>query len=439
MSTAAPPAPPAAPDAGASPQAPPAEPQDNYSFESALDNVLEQAGGDVAKALATEAPPKEPKAPVAPKEPKTPVEPKEPKAAPKDPVDPKDGDKEPKEQADDDASLLSDLLKGDDITDDKLNKPKPGDAPTDPNDRAFKTWAELRADHGRLAKEKADLEKKLAEVQGQIPKDYDDIKKELQGSKDYISKLDLSQRPEFQREVTIPIDSITKEFEGIAERIGVSKALLMEAINNPDEGKREEALAKILSENATTVSQGTVAKMYIKADELHRLYTAEQQYMENAPKMMEQLRKQEAEAKEKQEATAKEEFARASNVAAQVLGKTIPFLKEADGTVKAETLEALKADAAKDFGSLKPAQRALALMAPGLLQRALEVNKSKDAEVAAAKQEVASLKLQLAKLAGASPSTATSGGGGSPPAEKKATSDDPFENMSSLQLSKLPV
>lgn len=425
MSTQAAPAAPAAPNATPPAGGDASASQDNYDFESALDGVIKQAGGDPAKAASQEA-----------TLPAAVVQKKNDHAALT--VD-KTVEKKEETNQDEDGSgnLLGSLLKGDDITDDKLNPPKPGDAPTDPNSRQFKTWAELRGAHDLLLKEKANWDKQRAELEGKIPKDYDNIKGELQKSKDYISKLDLSQRPEFQREVTIPIDTITKDFEGIAERIGVSKALLMEAVNMPDEGKREEALQKILSEHSTTVSQGTVAKLYLKADELHKLYKAEQQYMEHAPKMMEELKKQEAAAKEKEEASAKEEFGRASNVAIQVLGKTIPFLKEADGSIKPETIDQLRAEAGRDFTALKPAQKALALMAPGLLQRSLDVIKTKDAEVATVKQEVASLKLQLAKLAGASPGTDTSATPSNQ--QQKTPSLDPFENMSSIQLSKLPV
>jgi hypothetical protein len=292
----------------------------------------------------------------------------------------------------------------------------------------------------------ADFKKRLADTESKIPKDYDQLKEEItkrdeliKEKEAHIAKIDLFQNDRYQREIAQPISTIEQQFDKMATDYKVSKALLREAVTISDDREREEAINRVLGSAETTIPVTTMTRAVIGASNLHELLGLQKQYMDNAPKMLAMIREAEEGEKAKMTEREKEEFGRSANVALQIVERTLPFLKDKDGNSDPELLKQIRADADKDFNSLKPGQKAFALMAPTIITKAVQAMKAVGDEKKALNDEIAKLKLQLSKYVSASPST--SPGGGGPPADPSAPAPDkdPFADYSSAQLSQLPV
>lgn len=393
------------------------------SFEAQLDAVLERAGGDPARASSME--PVETKPVAKPQEPNLKVEQK---------VEAERLEaKEPEKKEESSEDLLELLSKGEDITEEKLGKP--GDRPTDESSREFQKWSELRKAYDTLRKEKETWTKESAELKTKIPSDYEQLKKESEELRVRLAERDLTETPQFKQEIIEPLTALYGDFEKVADALKVNKDLLLGAIEDTNELSRERKIHELFSSLEDPPTPGTIAKLSLKADRIHELMDRQKLLLANAPDVTKALK--EREEKAQAERTAKEQAAyeQAANVTLQVIAKTIPALQK-DGKVDQEALEEARIAAKTDWNSLKPAQKALALVSPYLLQKQVKAAGEYESKLKAKDEEIAALKLKMGKLSATQPGTATSA---APASTARSNGSDPFENLTSAQLRKMAI
>ena len=362
------------------------------SFESQLEGVLAQAGGSAERASTMEV--KETaKAPVEttkPTEPNVQTEAKVEEKAPEKPEEKED--------------LLDLLSKGEDITEEKLGKP--GDRPTDENSREFQTWKELRKAYDEEKKARQSWEKERAEIQAKVPADYEDLKRNYAEMQAHLAERDLTQTPQFQAEIVQPLQALYGDFERVADALKVNKDLLLGAIETTDELTRERKIHELFSALEEPPTPGTIAKLSLKADRIHELMNRQQELLKNAPDVTKALKEREEKVQAEKTQKERDAYEQAANVTLQVLAKTVPALMK-DGKVDTAALEEAKLAAKTDWNALKPSQKALALIAPTLLQKQVRAAQAFDAERKALQEEIAGYKLKLSKMSGTQPGTTT--------------------------------
>ncbi len=296
------------------------------------------------------------------------------------------------------SDVLARLRKGE-ITEEPVAK-GPNAPPTDPNSREFQTWKELRSAFDEKAKEAAEFKRQLEETSGKIPKDYDEVVKARDTYQQQLAARDLTQRPEFIREVQQPLNALFGQVRKTAEAAKVDYRALVQALDAPDDLARDNAIHALFRDAETEVSPATIARVVIQAGEIAALRNHGDELLKSAPEVMSALKAEEEKASETKRAQAKEEHQRAGNVALQWL--------EGEGILGTKELkDAAREGLNQQWEAMKPVPRAYALIAASVLDGVVAEGKAKDAKLTEIQKENASLKLQLGKLGAAGPSSVT--------------------------------
>lgn len=295
------------------------------------------------------------------------------------------------------SDVLSRLRKGE-IDAEPVPKTGPNAPPTDPDSREFQTWAELRGAYNKEAKESREKDRLIQELNGKIPKDYEEVVKARDALQQQLAARDLTQRPEFQREVQQPLSNLFGQIRRTAEAAKVDYSSLVRAIDTPDDLARDNAIHALFRDLETEVSPATIARVVIQAGEIAALRNHGDELLKSAPDVIAALKAQETQETEAKKAKAKDEHQRAGNVAMQWL--------EGEGILSSKELkDAAREGLNQEWDAMKPVPRAYALIAASVLDGVVAGSKAKDATLAERDKEIASLKLQLGKLSAAGPSS----------------------------------
>jgi myosin heavy subunit len=322
------------------------------------------------------------------------------------------------------SDLIEKLSRGEDI--EVPQKKSPADKPN-PGEKGYQRWSEQEKALKDTRAELETLRKELEETRGKIPADYEDLKKTNEEYTRERQARDVTARPEFQQNIVQPIKRNFDSLIKVGKELQLDEYKLRAAIDEPDELKRATMLHNMISslDEPPQALGSIVAQMNLKAEEIHALRSEGDEYIKNAPDILANLQADDVKRQTEEKQKSKEAYDKAAGLALQILEDDehgIPHMK--DPAIKKAAQEAAKAD----WDTLKPGARAYVMIAGGILSQVIEKGKAESAAHKEALEgkdrELASLKLQLQKLSGASPSPSSA-----PPAaisSPSSSSKDPF-------------
>lgn len=288
----------------------------------------------------------------------------------------------------------------------KLDPPKPPaktDAPTD-YPKSAKLWEEWKA------KERAEWETKLAEVQKQIKpvntKELDELRKGRDELAKQLQMVAIERDPKFNREY----ESASKTILDMAKvTAGAAKADVVEKLLKMNPSEARDAAVEVAMENMPTYKQTQLAYALAEMDKLRGFKAAKiQESLANWDSLQTEAQSRQQAEQEKLKGVFEKHLAEFSGE------KGLPILKERDGDTEWNAKVQDTISLAREIfgGNLDPdglSKAAIwAASAPMLL-----------ADAGAKATRIAELEKEIAELKGLGPGA--SGGGG---AEKKDETDD---------------
>lgn len=286
------------------------EPVTNTNVEASFANTLQTAilGGEPSAADAPETPP----APAA----ETPPAPETPPTEPVDPLKALAGEEEP----------------------DKSKLPIEEEEPTEEpepvtTDKAGKRIQALKEEIKTSYKPKiAELEStlsakeaRLAELEAQAAR-AKELEDQVSQMRQEMKVVELRRDPEFIKEVTEPLETLSNKVASIADTYGLDPSKLVNAIAEPDENKRRGLLKDVLS--GVDVDIDHAIELRTIATKTHEIYAKEDALIKDAEGALAELAARREGETAAQAAARAEERGKAAEVAASAITKALPFLNE---------------------------------------------------------------------------------------------------------------
>jgi hypothetical protein len=306
-------------------------------------------------------------------------------------------------------NLLDKLSKGEiDEIPAKPSGTNPGMRPAEGTEE-FNTWREQANALKETRKQLEEARAQIKEVQGKVPADYEEIRKRAEEAEAREAARDVRARPEFQRDYAQPIRSIGQSIEGILKDRGFSNHKIGEIIQIDDDVKRDNELTEYLSSGENPLPATTIARVGLQIERLRELRREADEVIKNAPQIMDTLKQEDEATKQREVEEQKQLYDKGKGLVFQV------FEREFGDIMKNEKSRAqVEQAASRNWDDLKPAQRALAMASPAMVQEIQaaweEDRRENAAKLADSAKENASLRLQLSRL-----------GGGGPTVEPKTT------------------
>lgn len=317
----------------------------------------------------------EKKEPIQPKEPPAPTEPKE--------------------------DLLGKLSRGEITEVPAKPSTNPGLRPAEGTEE-FATWREQSNALKETRRQLEEARNALKETQTKIPADYEEVRKRAEAAEAREAARDVRARPEFQRDYAQPITAIGQSIENIIKDRGFSKGTIGEIIQIDDDVERDNRLSEYLSGGDKPLPPTTIARVGLQIERLRELRKEADEVIKNAPQIMETLKQEDEAAKQREAEEQKGLFEKGKALVFQVLEREFSDIM---GNEKSR--QQVEAAAARNWDDLKPAQRALALASPAMVQELQATLEAKTQEyetkLTDSAKEVASLRLQLSRLGGGGP------------------------------------
>jgi predicted nuclease with TOPRIM domain len=168
-------------------------------------------------------------------------------------------------------------------------------------------------------------EARLAELEAQAARTKA-LEDEVAQFKKEMSVVRLEQTPEFVKEVTEPLKTLSDKVASIADTYGLEQSKLVEAITEPDEGKRRSMFKTILS--GVEVDIDHAIELRNIASETHKIYAKQDALFQDADAALAELAARREGETAAQAAARAEERGKAADVAASAITKALPFLND---------------------------------------------------------------------------------------------------------------
>lgn len=168
-------------------------------------------------------------------------------------------------------------------------------------------------------------EARLTELEAQAAR-AKELEDEVAQYKKEMSVVRLEQTPEFIKEVTEPLRTLSDKVASIADTYGLDQSKLVAAIAEPDEGKRRGLFKNILS--GVEVDIDHAIELRAIATKTHEIYAKEDALFKDADGALAELAARREGETAAQAAARAEERSKAADVAASAITKALPFLNE---------------------------------------------------------------------------------------------------------------
>jgi hypothetical protein len=263
----------------------------------------------------------------------------------------------------------------------------------------------LKTKEQELAAARAELERVRVAATVTGSDEVEKMKAELAAAKQRLAVFDVTSTPEYTTAVAEPLGIITKFVEDVAATYRMDGDELIDALRIADEKSQTETLDRLLS--GANVPDRVRLRIYQAANDLPHIWAEKDRLLANADTARDEIEVKRNEAKKAEEAAALEAHATALNeVWDKMELKVLSHLPDADPAAIRKTVAAIK------INDMDPEARAFSLYAAVLLPQL-------QAQLAAAKKEVATYKGKLTKIKGAAP-----GAGGGQQAPVTPVADD---------------
>jgi hypothetical protein len=218
------------------------------------------------------------------------------------------------------------------------------------------------------------------------------LREKLETYEREIIGVKLEATDEYQRQVTLPLDTVRSVVQDLAE----TYELDIEALNSAVvEGNRRERVKK-LAQLAESMLEPDRLKLYRSAEEFDNIVETKAALEENAAETLQRFEVERADAQRKQSVEGLRKQKEAADEMWELMTRKLPFLAD-EATAKAIRAEADTVD----FNSADPGLRAYGAYAGAALPRLAKALRTKEARIA-------ELERQIGAFKGATPSSGAS-------------------------------
>jgi len=289
-----------------------------------------------------------------------------------------------------------------------LGKEEPAPAPTPGSDeedrapegmteKAGSRWKELKNEIKELRRKNEEAAasqvapeelQKLKSAEAEVSA----LREKLETYEREIIGVKLEATDEYQKQVTLPLDTVRSVVQDLAE----TYELDIEALNSAVvEGNRRERVKK-LAQLAESMLEPDRLKLYRSAEDFDNIVETKAALEENAAETLQRFEVERADAQRKQSVEGLRKQKEAADEMWELMARKLPFLAD-EATAKAIRAEADTVD----FNSADPGLRAYGAYAGAALPRLSKALRVKDARIA-------ELERQIGAFKGATPSSGAS-------------------------------
>jgi len=263
--------------------------------------------------------------------------------------------------------------------------PKPAEAPPAVDDvppnttqKAESKWRELR----RKADERDEIERKWQAEQTERQRERDELQRQLEelrkedpmtlkqqieaerkAREEYerrLAEYDITEAPEFQREVLAPLQESGRELSELAARYGIDAEQLLQAVRNPDPAARHKKLVEMTTE----FSPYDVSILRDNERRVQERIRYGEQLQANAFEAKKELEYQRQQQQEAEKAARQQNYDKARQEMTKQLTSRFPWLNEAP-----EVMQKLSAVKPSDDPMRQIFAEGLLEAAPALVKR----------------------------------------------------------------------